>query len=87
MINKIYKYGDVLMTKPFYHKDKSVLVHANSLEILSITSEHIYALNNLPFHHKDPFDRLLITQSRLEGLKLASADGIFENYDVDLFWR
>lgn len=59
----------------------------NSLEILPITSEHIYALNNLPFHHKDPFDRLLITQSRLEGLKLASADGIFENYDVDLFWR
>lgn len=59
----------------------------NSLEILPITSEHIYALNNLPFHHKDPFDRLLITQSRLEGLKLASADGIFEHYDVDLFWR
>lgn len=35
MINKNYKYGDVLMTKPFYHKDKSILVHANSLEILS----------------------------------------------------
>lgn len=62
-------------------------IQQNSLEILSITSEHIYALNSLPFHHKDPFDRLLITQSHLEGLKLASADGIFEHYDVDLFWR
>jgi PIN domain nuclease of toxin-antitoxin system len=62
-------------------------VQQNNLKILPITSDHIYALNTLPFHHKDPFDRLLIVQARLEKLQLASADGIFNQYDVGLFWQ
>lgn len=61
-----------------------VQVRQNGLKILSVAPEHIYALNTLPFHHKDPFDRLLIAQSRLEHLKLVSADGVFSQYDVDL---
>src|SRR2546423_15688285 len=38
----------------------------NQVEILSITTEHILELDNLPFYHKDPFDRLLIAQSIIE---------------------
>lgn len=38
----------------------------------------------LPFHHKDPFDRLLIAQARTNGLRLMTADPILERYDVDV---
>ncbi len=40
----------------------------NEIEILPIATAHILALDNLPFHHKDPFDRLLIAQSIIEDL-------------------
>jgi PIN domain nuclease of toxin-antitoxin system len=59
----------------------------NGLKILPITPTHIYALNTIPFHHKDPFDRLLIVQARLEHLQLASVDRVFGQYQVDLFWQ
>ncbi|MEN9849285.1 MAG: hypothetical protein RL368_2025 [Pseudomonadota bacterium] len=58
----------------------------NALKILPIEISHIFALANLPFHHKDPFDRLIITQAKLENLKLASADTVFRQYEIDLFW-
>ena len=58
----------------------------NGLNILPITPTHIYALNTIPFHHKAPFDRLLIVQARLEHLQLASVDRVFGQYQVDLFW-
>jgi len=58
----------------------------NDLQILPIETDHIFALADLPFHHKDPFDRLLLVQSRLENLALASADTVFLNYKVNLFW-
>ena len=44
------------------------------------------AVRDLPRHHRDPFDRLLIAQSRLEGLSLVSADRRFAPYGVDLIW-
>ncbi len=59
----------------------------NGLQILNIEANHIYALQNLPFHHNDPFDRLIISQAQIESLKLVSADIMFENYDVDLIWK
>ena len=58
----------------------------NGLQILSIETDHIFALADLPFHHKDPFDRIILIQSQLENLKLASADTVFSNYEVNLFW-
>jgi PIN domain nuclease of toxin-antitoxin system len=58
----------------------------NGLQILPIETDHIFALADLPFHHKDPFDRIILIQSQLENLKLASADTVFSNYEVNLFW-
>lgn len=58
----------------------------NGLQILSIVPEHIYALNELPLHHKDPFDRLILFQAKLENLLLASKDVVFSRYDVNLCW-
>lgn len=58
----------------------------NGLQLVPIETYHIFALGELPFHHKDPFDRLILVQAQLEKLKLASADTIFGDYDVNLFW-
>jgi len=58
----------------------------NNLQILPITLEHVPALEDLPNHHRDPFDRLLIAQSRKEKLRLVSKDDVFPRYSVKLFW-
>ena len=58
----------------------------NGLQILAIETTHIYALKNLPAHHNDPFDRLILTQAQTENLTLISADSVFKHYDVDCIW-
>ncbi len=50
--------------------------------ILSLSPEHGLDLASLPLHHRDPFDRLLITQARREGLAIVTADPHFAPYDV-----
>ncbi len=54
----------------------------NGFEILPITLNHVLALENLPFRHKDPFDRLLIAQAQAENLPLLSADSVFDLYSI-----
>ncbi|MCY7348577.1 MAG: type II toxin-antitoxin system VapC family toxin [Pyrinomonadaceae bacterium] len=56
----------------------------NDLRILPITSAHIYELENLPFHHKDPFDRLLISQATVEDYTLVTDDPKFSAYSAKL---
>jgi PIN domain nuclease of toxin-antitoxin system len=46
--------------------------------------EHVEAVRYLPLHHRDPYDRLLICQARLEELILVATDRQFSNYDVML---
>ena len=58
----------------------------NQVEILSITTEHILELDNLPFHHKDPFDRLLIAQSIIEDFAIVTTDSEFADYTAKLLW-
>jgi PIN domain nuclease of toxin-antitoxin system len=58
----------------------------NSIEILSITLTHVLALESIPPHHKDPFDRLLIAQANVEDAALVSNDSAFEKYPVRLLW-
>jgi len=59
---------------------------ANNIEMLSITLPHIFALQNLPMHHKDPFDRLLIAQATVENFTMISNDPTFTQYPVKLLW-
>jgi PIN domain nuclease of toxin-antitoxin system len=61
-------------------------IHNHNMVILSITSEHILGLDNLPLHHKDPFDRLLISQANLEDAILISCDSVFNQYSVKVDW-
>jgi PIN domain nuclease of toxin-antitoxin system len=58
----------------------------NQLEILPINLTHILALDGLPMHHKDPFDRLLIAQANSEDAVLISHDAIFAQYPVNVQW-
>ena len=52
----------------------------NGYRELSVTSEHTIALNDLPALHKDPFDRILVAQARVEGLVLLTADKAVAKY-------
>lgn len=58
----------------------------HGLQLLPIMPGHIYTLGTLPFHHNDPFDRLLIAQSISEGLELASVDSQFSPYSASVIW-
>ena len=53
---------------------------------LSVTHIHALAISDLPLHHSDPFDRLLIAQARAEGMTILTADRAFEPYEVEIFW-
>ena len=53
---------------------------------LSVTHIHVLAISDLPLHHSDPFDRLLIAQARAEGMTILTADLAFEPYEVEIFW-
>ena len=57
-----------------------------AVTVLPIERSHALRAGTLPFHHRDPFDRLLIAQAQLEGFILLTADNQFEPYDVDLLW-
>ncbi len=48
--------------------------------------EHIYRLDTLPLHHRDPFDRLLIAQALEEGLTLLTRDEEVGAYDAAVYW-
>ena len=60
--------------------------HANNLTILPVALPHVLALEGLPAHHKDPFDRLLVAQARIEGAALVSGDPVFADDPVRLLW-
>ena len=57
----------------------------NRLEILSVEAMHVFGLQALPVHHKDPFDRLLIAQAVTEGMPILSVDAMFKHYPVQVF--
>ena len=55
-------------------------VEEEGFQHLPITPEHAMAVKNLPWHHRDPFDRLLVAQAKLEGLKLLTKEQILARY-------
>jgi PIN domain nuclease of toxin-antitoxin system len=59
----------------------------NQIEIVQITYEHLSALSNLPRHHADPFDRLIISQVISEKFILISRDKGLKKYKVKLQWK
>lgn len=58
----------------------------NNFELLPITDEHLAGLIDMPFHHKDPFDRMLVAQASYEGIPIVSADEQFDAYRIKRIW-
>lgn len=54
--------------------------------ILPVLPAHTAAVCSLPFHHRDPFDRLLVAQSLSEGVPLVSCDLHLDRYSVQRYW-
>jgi PIN domain nuclease of toxin-antitoxin system len=61
-------------------------VAAHGFVELPITMRHVQAACELPFHHKDPMNRLLIGQALVEDLTIVTTDQIFNKYSAKLFW-
>lgn len=55
-------------------------------EELPIEMAHADAVRELPSHHRDPFDRILVAQARVEGLSLVSRDPVLSRYPVSVVW-
>jgi PIN domain nuclease of toxin-antitoxin system len=56
------------------------------MQLLPVTLVHVRAAATLPFHHGDPFDRMLIAQANTDMLRLVSKDSKMRLYSVDIFW-
>jgi PIN domain nuclease of toxin-antitoxin system len=56
------------------------------MELLQLHPEHVYKLRELPFHHRDPFDRLLAAQALHERLTILGGDKAFDDYGVTRIW-
>jgi PIN domain nuclease of toxin-antitoxin system len=61
-------------------------VYGNAIELLDLQSKHLDMLARLPFYHKDPFDRLIISQSLVENVPIVTRDSAFGNYPVRILW-
>ena len=59
----------------------------NAIEIIHILPQHLEILLDMPFHHKDPFDRLIISQGISEDLQILSRDKTFDKYAVQRIWK
>ena len=58
----------------------------NGTDVLDIKREHASKLVSLPFHHKDPFDRLLVAQALYQGWPILSHDPLITQYSVTTIW-
>jgi PIN domain nuclease of toxin-antitoxin system len=77
--------GKYALTEPYVDFMRRA-VDDNGFEILHISYRHTAALIELPIHHRDPFDRLLIAQAMVEGIPILSGDPSFKAYSVTRLW-
>ncbi len=61
-------------------------LHTNGFELLPVTVGHLWALLTLPFHHRDPFDRLILAQAVVEGMTVVTRDLEFAKYPAPTAW-
>ena len=61
-------------------------IDSNGFYVLPIAPKHTAALIGLPFHHRDPFDRLIISQAMVERMAVISGDRAFDTYPVTRIW-
>lgn len=74
----------ILLTKPLetFMADRV----EEGFRVLSIETVHLPALAALPFHHRDPFDRLIVCQAMAEGMPICTSDSRFAAYGMTIIW-
>lgn len=77
--------GKLSLSGPF-HELIPVQLRANSIQLLPVGPEHLNHLLALPFHHRDPFDRMLVSQAIAENATLVSADATLDRYAISRVW-
>ena len=58
----------------------------NSMQLLNIQIGHLNVVANLPLHHRDPFDRLIVAQGMVEQIPIVGSDRAFDSYSVQRLW-
>jgi PIN domain nuclease of toxin-antitoxin system len=77
--------GKLALSQPFDPFIEQQIVK-NQLVVLPIEPRHAARVVALPFHHRDPFDRILVAQSLLEGIPLVSSDARLDQYGIRRIW-
>lgn len=77
--------GKLQLAKPV-ERFVSEQLAANNFTLLNIELRHAAKIEKMPFHHRDPFDRLLIAQAMTEKLAVVTADKAFAGYGVKIIW-
>jgi PIN domain nuclease of toxin-antitoxin system len=77
--------GKLTLSAPFDELIPAQL-KLNGIDLLNIKVEHLSTLTTLPFHHRDPFDRLVVAQAIVEKLPVISLDRAFDTYGVTRHW-
>lgn len=61
-------------------------IEINGFHLLPVSLEHVAGVRDLPFHHRDPFDRLIAAQARHEEIAVVTADPVFSRYGIKRIW-
>lgn len=61
-------------------------MECNGFDLLPIEAGHCMRVSELPMHHRDPFDRLLIAQALEDNMPVVTTDGIFDQYGISRIW-
>lgn len=77
--------GKLLLDQPFEDFIAGQL-QRNDFHLFPLTTVHAVGLSRLPFHHRDPFDRMIIAQSLVENISVLSSDAAFDNYGIQRIW-
>jgi PIN domain nuclease of toxin-antitoxin system len=77
--------GKLTLSLPF-DTFMSQQLEQNNIELLDLKISHVAAITNLPFHHRDPFDRLIIAQAMVEQIPVVGLDLAFDSYPVVRLW-
>ncbi len=77
--------GKLNLSKPF---ENVITEHVmmSDIEVMGISVSHTFAVARMPLHHRDPFDRIIISQSLVENIPLISGDSEFDQYSVTRLW-
>ena len=76
------KYALALPFEDFFR----AAIDDNGFRHLPVETRHTAALTTLPYHHRDPFDRLMVAQAMVEGIPLVSADAVLDQYPITRLW-